>query len=154
MIDNWYAPNTTSNPVHGIGAWSEDDLVRYFKTGVYGNQIVAGPMAQVVRDSLSKLTDPDLHAIAVYLKALPPIADYTPKRPSGEVGPHAAGANVYATHCAFCHKLDGQGTPGFAPALAGNRLVQAKGPEDVIRVVLGGHLAIGNFGPMPAVGTT
>ena len=38
------------------------------------------------------------------------------------------------------------------PALAGNGAVQAKGPEDVIRVILGGHLATGTFAPMPPVG--
>ena len=32
-IDDWYAPNITSDPVHGIGGWSEDDLVQYLKTG-------------------------------------------------------------------------------------------------------------------------
>ena len=54
-IDNWYAPNITSDPTEGIGAWSEDDLVRYFKTGMHGDKgVVAGPMAQVVHDSLSK----------------------------------------------------------------------------------------------------
>jgi hypothetical protein len=36
--------------------------------------------------------------------------------------------------------------------LAGNGAVKAKGPEDVIRVILGGHLATGTFAPMPAVG--
>ena len=31
------------------------------------------------------------------------------------------------------------------PALAGYGAVQAKGPEDVIRVILGGHLVTGTF---------
>ena len=57
-------------------------------------------MMQVVRDSLSKLDDADLHAITLYLKQISPIADYRPERPSGETGPHASGADVYATHCA------------------------------------------------------
>jgi mono/diheme cytochrome c family protein len=152
-IDNWYAPNITSDPKEGIGPWSEDDLVRYFKTGMHGdNGVVAGPMAQVVHDSLSKLTDSDLHAIAAFLKTIGPVATYKPERPSGDTGPHPSGEDAYVTHCAFCHQLDGKGRPGAVPALAGNELVQAKGPQDVIRVILGGHLATGTFAPMPAVG--
>ena len=152
-IDNWYAPNITSDPTEGIGAWSEDDLVRYFKTGMHGDKgVVAGPMAQVVHDSLSKLTDSDLHAVAAFLKSVPPIGSYKQDRPSGEVGPQASGVNAYVAHCAFCHQLNGEGRPGAVPALAGNGLAQAKGPEDVIRIILGGHLATGTFGPMPAVG--
>ena len=52
-IDNWYAPNITSDPAQGIGRWSEDELVQYFKTGATrGKGVVVGPMAQVVHDSL------------------------------------------------------------------------------------------------------
>ena len=154
-IDNWYAPNITSDPAQGIGRWSEGQLVEYFKTGTApGKGVVVGPMAQVVHDSLSHLTDSDLHAIAVYLKSVPPLASYKAERPSGEIGPHASGQNLYVQHCSFCHQLDGRGRPGAVPALAGNGAVQAKGPEDVIRVILGGHLATGTFAPMPAVGAT
>jgi mono/diheme cytochrome c family protein len=120
---------------------------------VHGEKgVVAGPMAQVVHDSLSKLTDSDLHAIAAFLKSVPPVASYKRERPSGEIGPQASGVSAYVAHCAFCHQLNGEGRPGAVPALAGNGLVQAKGPEDVIRVILGGHLATGTFGPMPALG--
>jgi hypothetical protein len=38
------------------------------------------------------------------------------------------------------------------PALAGNPAVTAEGPENVIRVVLGGLKATHGFAPMPAVG--
>ena len=109
-------------------------------------------MAQVVHDSLSHLSDSDLQAIAAYLKSIPPLASYKADRPTGELGPHPSGENVYVEHCSFCHQLDGRGRPGAVPALAGNGAVQAKGPEDVIRVILGGHLATGTFAPMPPVG--
>ncbi len=152
-VDNWYAPNLTSDREQGIGAWSDDELAAYLKTGVHRDKSIAqGPMMQVVRDSLSKLNDADLHAIALYLKQIPPIADYRPDRPSAETGPHASGASVYATNCAFCHGVDGKGRAGAVPALAGNDIVRAKAPDDVIRAVLGGHLATGGFAPMPAVG--
>ncbi|RBP13751.1 mono/diheme cytochrome c family protein [Roseiarcus fermentans] len=154
-VDDWYAPNVTSDPVHGIGGWSEDDLVQYLKTGSSaGGRVAGGPMAQVVHESLAYLNDSDLHAIAIYLKDLAPIAEATPSRPSGEIGPHASGEGVYLTQCAFCHQPDGKGQPGRIPALAGNEVVTARGPEDVIRQILGGHLATGSYAPMPAVGAT
>ncbi len=152
-VDDWYAPNITSDPVHGIGGWSEDDLVQYLKTGATaGGRVAAGPMAQVVHESLAYLNDSDLHAIAIYLKALPAIAEAASPRPSEETGPHAAGEAVYLTHCASCHQPDGKGQPGRIPALVGNEVVTAKGPGDVIRQIVGGHLATGSYAPMPAVG--
>ncbi len=152
-IKDWYAPNITSDPVRGIGGWSADDLVTYLKTGsAPGKGVAVGPMAQVVHDSLSYLSDGDLHAIAAYLKASPPISSYQPQRPSEETGSQPAGAEVYLDRCASCHQVDGKGLPGEVPALDGNGLVQAKGPEDVIRVILGGRLATGTFAAMPAVG--
>src|SRR5208283_2009157 len=53
---------------------------------------------------------------------------------------------------ASCHQVNGEGIKGAVPALAGNELVRAKGPEDVIRVILGGRQATGTYAPMPAMG--
>jgi hypothetical protein len=47
---------------------------------------------------------------------------------------------------------DGRGQAGAVPALAGDGAVRAKGPEDVIQVVLGGLPATHGLAPMPAVG--
>ena len=152
-IADWYAPNITSDVKRGIGRWSEDQLVQILKKGeAPGRGVVVGPMAQVVHDSLSHLNDGDLHAIAAYLKTIPPITDYQAERPSGEIGPHASGANVYLDNCASCHQVNGEGIKGAVPALAGNELVRAKGPEDVIRVILGGRQATRTYAPMPAMG--
>ena len=152
-IDDWYAPNITSDVKRGIGRWTESELVRILKTGAEpGKGVLVGPMAQVVHDSLSHLTDADLQAIAAYLKTIPPILDYRAERPTGEIGPHASGASVYLNNCAECHQVNGQGIKGAVPALAGNDLVRAKGPEDVIRVILGGRQATGTYAPMPAPG--
>jgi mono/diheme cytochrome c family protein len=152
-IDNWFAPNITPDAVQGIGAWSVDDLVAYFKTGVArGKPPAAGPMAQVVRDSLSYLNDSDLRAIATYLKSNPPQKSYKEDPSAAFKGPHAPGETIYVSQCSYCHQLNGKGRPGAIPALDGNGVVLAKGPEDVIRVVLGGLLARGPYAPMPAVG--
>ncbi|WP_294542097.1 cytochrome c [uncultured Rhodoblastus sp.] len=152
-IDDWYAPNITSDKRRGIGRWTEAELAQILKTGAApGKGVLVGPMAQVVHDSLSHLSDADLHAIAVYLKTIPAISDYKADRPTGEIGPHASGESVYLEYCVSCHQINGQGIKGAVPALAGNDLVRAKGPEDVIRVILGGRLATGTYAPMPAPG--
>jgi len=152
-IDNWYAPNITSDLSEGIGKWSVDELATLFKNGsVEGKGVVVGKMAQVVHESLTYLTDQDRKAIAIYLKDLPPQTSYDHEHPSAENGPHAAGAAVFVSNCASCHQLDGKGIPNSVPALAGNGLVTAKAPDDVIRVIIGGHLATGTYSPMPAPG--
>ena len=152
-VDDWYAPNITSDPARGLGKWSEDDFVKYFKTGAAPDKgVVVGPMAQVVSESLAYLSDDDLRAIATYLEALPPMADYKADRPSEMSGPHAPGETIYLDNCASCHQLNGEGRPGSIPALAGNSVVTAKGPENVIRVILEGRLATGTYAPMPALG--
>ena len=153
-IDNWYAPNITSDPAQGIGRWSEGDLVQYFKTGTdprkgrrrrthgAGGARQSGP-------SFRQRPPGDRQPTSSRSRPSPATR---PTGLSGEVGPHASGENVYIQHCSFCHQLDGRGRPGAVPALAGNGAVKAKGPEDVIRVILGGHLATGTFAPMPPVG--
>ncbi len=152
-VDNWYAPNISSDVTRGIGGWSEDAMVQYLKTGsAPGKGVVAGPMAEVVHESLSHLTDADVHAIAAYLKATPPVADYAAKQPVPGTGPQLIGAGPYLNHCASCHQQDGRGLPGAIPPLADNGAVTAKGPENVIRVILAGHMALGSYAPMPAVG--
>ena len=152
-IQDWYAPDITSNAAQGIGKWSVDDLAKFLKTGATPDKGVAvGLMSQVVHDSLAYLNDDDIRAIATFLKATPAVAAYKPTAPAGETKPHAAGQTAYVTYCASCHQLDGRGLPGAVPALAGDGAVNAKGPENVVRMVLGGHLATGTFAAMPAVG--
>ncbi len=152
-IADWYAPDITSNAAQGIGKWSVDDLAKYLKTGATPDKGAAsGLMAQVVHDSLAYLTDDDIHAIATFLKATPPIAAYKTTDSAGETKPRGAAATAYVTYCASCHQLDGRGLPGAVPALAGDGTVNAKGPEDVVRLILAGHLASGTFAAMPAVG--
>jgi mono/diheme cytochrome c family protein len=76
--DGQKAPNITSDP-KGIGKMSLDDLEELLKTGATPDgDNVGGGMAQVV-DGTGKLTPADRHAIAVYIKSLPPHPS-TPKK--------------------------------------------------------------------------
>jgi mono/diheme cytochrome c family protein len=152
VIDGWFAPNISSDMVEGIGSWSQDQLVSYLKTGLApGKGIVAGPMSEVVHESLGKLTDADVTAIAVYLKQLPPKQSYTPQPATG-AATNAPQAVAYATFCASCHQQNGGGVSGVIPNLNGNGSVVASGPGNVLKVIVGGLGASGDYAAMPAIG--
>ena len=151
VVDNWYAPNITSDMRDGIGAWSNADIATFLKTGTApGKGVALGPMAETVH-SLSHLTDADLLAMAAYLKTTPPKADTDVKRQL-YAGKDARGGSTYLSYCASCHGADGQGLAGVIPPLNGNGSVTAKGPQNVINVVLGGLRAREHFAPMLAIG--
>ena len=152
-VDDWYAPNITSDPKEGIGTWSQATIVEYLKKGAAAGKGVAfGPMAQTVHDSLSHMTDDDLNAIAVYLKTIPPKAKYK-LAALQSTGSSIAGEQVYLTNCASCHQPNGHGLAGAIPTLADNGAVAAQGPENVIRAIEGGLPAQDTYGPMPGFAT-
>ncbi len=146
-IQGWYAPNITSDWKQGIGSWSESDLLSYFKTGVApGHGIAIGPMAETIHDDLKNLNDDDLKAIIAYLKSTPPKEEAA----ATSLGVTEAAGGLYVSHCSSCHQLNGEGMEGKIPALANNGAVKAQGPQDVIKVILGGLPATDTFGPMPS----
>jgi mono/diheme cytochrome c family protein len=152
-IEGWYAPNLTDNPHEGIGAWSVAQLAQYLKDGAApGKGVVLGPMHDTINDSLSHLTDADLTAIAGFLKSVPAKASYQQATAAPGSQTVAAGADTYTSFCASCHQQNGQGKSGEVVPLAGNGAVMSQGPENVIRVVLGGLKAQHGLAPMPAVG--
>jgi mono/diheme cytochrome c family protein len=55
----------------GLAAWSEDDIVKALRTGTRPNGTVLLP--PMPWPSYAWLTDDDAHAIAAYLKSLPPV---------------------------------------------------------------------------------
>ena len=153
-INNWYAPNITSDMQTGIGRYTDAQVFTYLKTGAEPHMgVVAGPMAQTLHESLQKLTDPDLHAIVAYLKSTPAEADTKTSHPAEFASVRAPGAGTYLNFCASCHQANGKGLEGAIPALAGNGAVLAGGPQTIIRVILGGLEAQTTYGPMPSVGS-
>lgn len=150
-IDGFYAPDITSAAL--AKDWTQDTLIQFLKTGTApGKTQVFGPMAEVVHNSLSHLTDQDLAAMATYLLDSPPPADApTPQRLSplpDEVQHHAA--KLYIDNCMTCHQAHGAGLAGSVPPLAGNPAVTAQEPYNIVMVVLEGLPADGNFGAMPS----
>jgi mono/diheme cytochrome c family protein len=136
VIDGWFALDLSENITTGLGSWSIDNIATYLQTGAFNGRTTAiGPMAEVVHNSLQYVTDSDLHAMAEYLKALPPDS---PLR-AGRRRPDATrlqGANLYIDHCVACHQSMGRGIPGVFPPLAGNGVVLASDPADIVNVVL------------------
>jgi mono/diheme cytochrome c family protein len=152
-IDGWYAPNLTSNVGEGIGDWTTPELVQYLQTGVSAKHGLAlGPMAEAVHESLSRLDQSDLQAMAEYLKATPASGGFSQAKLADYAGRGAPGATEYLSFCSSCHGVNGAGLPRIAPALIHNGAVSAQGPQNVIRVILGGKEATESYAPMIAIG--
>ena len=152
-IQGWYAPNITSDGKEGVGSWSTDELVAFLHDGsAPGRGVALGPMKETVDHSLHYLSNDDLRAMAAYLKSFSGKESYKPLDEAQAQTVGTAGAGLYLSNCASCHGLDGKGQAGMIPALAGNGAVLARGPQDVIRVVVGGVRAQQGYAPMPAAG--
>jgi mono/diheme cytochrome c family protein len=138
---NWYAPSLTSNREAGLGDWSIEDISDLLQVGVSRRGTVYGPMAEVVYNSLQYLTDEDVQAMAVYLKALPQRdAEAPPTSQARMVAPEVMelGRRVYEKQCAVCHGNEGKGQPPAYPPLAGNQSITMSSPVNSIRMVLNG----------------
>ena len=156
VLQGWLSPNVTGNPREGVGSWSVDDVVAYLKTGQNRIGAATGPMAEVITDSTSHMTDADLKAIAVYLKdqpspqtAVTAVSASDPAMKTGEA--------IYVDQCAACHRRDGTGARGLFPAMKGNPDVQQADPTTLVRVVLHGTQNVATPGAptgpaMPAYG--
>jgi mono/diheme cytochrome c family protein len=70
------AANITPDEATGIGAWTEEQIAEFMRTGTEpdGEQI-EGAMAQQIERRFSKLTEEDAAAIAAYLKSIPAVAN-------------------------------------------------------------------------------
>ncbi len=130
----WSAVNLTSART-GLAAWSVDDLAKYLESGFCLRAGVFGPMSDVVDNSLRYLSTPDVHAVAVYLKSLPPLQSSEAPVPEAAV---RAGAKIYSDHCQECHMSSGRGGLFSAPPLAASAVVQADDPASLINIILYG----------------
>jgi mono/diheme cytochrome c family protein len=143
VLQGWFAPEITGATPRGLGGWSADEIAEYLKTGHNKFTAAAGPMADVVERSTSRMTDADLHAIAAYLKGLKGDDDTTPKPIAVSDKAMKEGAAIFGDECAACHTGHGTGSPRLFPSLAGSASVQSKDPTSLIRIVLGGTRSVG-----------
>ncbi len=152
---NWHAPPLNGG-THALGRWSENDIAELLATGVSQRGAVFGPMAEVVANSLQYLNAPDLQAMAVYLKSLPPagsepsLSPAPDERSEEEKAVLTRGAKLYEQHCASCHGDDGMGVPPGYPALKDHASLTDENPLNAVRMVLNGGFPPGTQGnPRP-----
>jgi mono/diheme cytochrome c family protein len=135
-IQGWFAPDIT-NDAGGLRNWSPGDIVEYLRKGHNRFAAAAGPMAEVVELSGSRINAGDLEAIAAYLKQTP--GETSQSQPMDVKNPvMIAGAAIYTDLCSACHKKDGSGVAYLIPNLAGAASVSAHDPTSVLRVVING----------------
>ena len=175
QLGPWYAPNITSDPVSGIGAWSDDELVTYLKAGhVDGKNQAAGGMAEAVQNSLQFLSDDDLKSIAVYLRSTAPIRTPGESKPAfaydghgsdeaslrgmsseNSIVPPSSGAALFSGYCASCHRADGSGSADQSyPSLFHNTATGGTNSSNLVATILHGvdrkvgdrHVLMPNFG--------
>ena len=157
-IENWYAPSLASTREAGVADWETRHVVQLLQSGTSPRGSVMGPMADVVYRSTQHLSEPDLTAIATYLKELPAgsaavaetVSQPTPERPRRDAGTMERGARIYDQRCAYCHGDAGQGVPNAYPPLAGSRAVNMDNPANLIQIVRrGGFLPSTAGNPRP-----
>ncbi|QHD06425.1 c-type cytochrome [Pseudomonas sp. R76] len=145
LLDGWYAPSLRQDHNTGLGRWSEEEIVRFLKTGRNQHAVVYGSMTEAFNNSTQFMSDEDLNAIARYLKSLPgdPQRDGSPwQYQAANAHVDAPGARTYATRCASCHGLDGKGQPEWMPPLAGATSALAKENASAINITLNGSQRI------------
>lgn len=130
----WAAVDITSSK-QGLGEWSAEELEQYLHKGFSRRAGTFGPMNDVIVNSLMKLTQEDIKAMAAYLKSLPG-TDYA--GPGIPEALSAAGASIYEERCEECHSSSGRGGIFSAPPLAGSAIVQADNPASLINIILYG----------------
>lgn len=152
-VGGWFAPRLDGAVRTGLKSWSEADITEYLQSGRNAKSHAGGPMAEVVVNSTSKMSDADVRAIAIYLKSLPSMRRETIVTPPDDAE-MKAGHAVYAKLCIACHEADGTGAPRIYPPLPGNALLQSNNPSSTLRIILDGAHTVTtprapNTGEMP-----
>lgn len=155
LVEGWQAYNISSDSRTGIGAWPEQALVNYLRTGwAPGYGVANGPMGEVVEHSLQHLNDDDLKAIATYLKTTAAQSDgverAAPPATSALVSRGNLGHKIFMDACASCHRLDGTGNQSPAATLAGLKSVNDPNAHNMLGVLLAGNPGPGTERLMPA----
>ena len=131
------APNITPDRETGIGAWTDDQIVKAIREGVRPDGTIIGPPMPI--ELYRGLSDTDVRAIVAYLRAVPPVGNAIPPSvyriplppaydpPVGRVadvspqdklayGAYLAGP---VAHCVECHTPMGERGRDFAHQLGG-----------------------------------
>jgi cytochrome c5 len=144
FIDGYWAPNITK---YGLSSASHEEVASVFSQGELINRAgpVAGPMAEVVHNSLSHLTNEDNLAMAAYLKT---VVSEEPLKISDYKGQPALkrGKQVYVNACILCHQNGEMSAPVIGDAYNWYFRLQHSGLTGLYR-----H-AVDGFNSMPVKG--
>jgi mono/diheme cytochrome c family protein len=94
--------------------------------------------------------EPSPRALPGTVAAAPALRSATTAAEADSLDPaqlRLVGAQLYATHCAPCHRLNGEGNLGRFPALNHNALVTGRTPAPLITRVLQGYREMPGFAP-------
>jgi mono/diheme cytochrome c family protein len=161
VVQGWKAYNTTADAGYGIGAWTDAQVHEFLWRGhAQGRSSAAGPMGEVVQNSLQYFTPSDMAALVGYLRSVAPATG----EPGGTVTltPPAAmasnavlpapapaaenpvGRRLFAGDCAGCHQWNGLGRQSDYASLVGSHAVNDPTGTALVQVLLRGtHLQVG-----------
>ncbi len=162
----WRAYNITSDAESGVGDWSAQALEHYLSTGhADGHGTAAGPMGEAVDESLSRLTQNDIAAIATYLRSVPALSTSDLPAPKASPAPVShkegvvadydpRGKQIFEGSCASCHAWTGVSPLTRTATLTGARAVNDPTAINVAQIVLNGtrRTAPGGAAFMPSFG--
>ena len=137
-----YAPNITQDLETGIGAWSDEEIMRAIREGVRRDGTIIGPPMPI--PSYRGMSDSDVRAIVAYLRTVTPVRNKVPRSvfniplPESWGPPLGTVADVsrddllaYGTylgnalgHCMECHTPMVDGSFDFSRTGAGGFLLQ------------------------------
>jgi mono/diheme cytochrome c family protein len=155
-VQGWKAYNITSDSERGIGAWTDEQLAAYLKTGhAAGRGSASGPMAEVVSNSLQYLTANDVGALVSYLHSVPastgrldvaaderaPLASHASASLPAQAAlgdANGLGLALFAGNCAGCHTWDGLGRQTGYAELRGVRAVADPAATNTTQIILHG----------------
>ena len=147
-LDNWVAPDLTSNTRIGLGDWSVEDIAEFLGSGRNAHAAAGGAMAEVISYSTSLMSDADRRAIAVYLKSQPASPSVASSAP--EPGAMRRGAEIYSDACASCHLDNGVGQSRLFPPLGKDAMLQQPDPTGLEHLILAGtRVGVSSSRPAP-----
>ena len=149
LTAGWRAYNISSDGGTGVGAWQDDELVAYLRTGhAAGHGSAAGPMGEAVDESLSRLAPEDVHAIVAYLRTVPATASSDEPAVLAAAAPDShkeglatapsRGKVVYEGACVSCHGWSGGSDVDQFASLTGARAVNDPHGTNAAQIVLAG----------------
>jgi mono/diheme cytochrome c family protein len=147
-LDNWVAPDLTSNQRVGLGEWSVDDIEEFLASGRNAHAAAGGAMSEVITYSTSLMSDADRRAIAVYLKSQP--ASIVASSAPPDVGAMHRGAEIYSDACSSCHLDNGIGQSRLFPPLGKDAMLQQEDPVGLLHLILAGtRIGVSSSRPSP-----